>query len=119
MKFAADDPNASLINVDPPAVGVTAFDTADAGPDPTAFAAVTVNVYDVPLVNPPTVADRAAPATLAVNPPGTDLTVYPVIAAPPSLAGAAHDTDAAAFPAVATTPDGAPGTPAAAVTCRS
>ena len=63
--------------------------------------------------------DRAAPATLAVNPPGTDLTVYPVIDAPPSLAGAAHDTDADPFPAVATTPDGAPGTPAAAVTCSS
>jgi hypothetical protein len=35
--------------------GVTAFDAADAGPGPTPFVAVTVNVYAVPLVSPVTV----------------------------------------------------------------
>jgi hypothetical protein len=35
-----------------PAVGVTAFEGADSGPSPTAFLALTVNVYVVPLVRP-------------------------------------------------------------------
>jgi hypothetical protein len=34
------------------ASGVTLFEGADAGPVPTAFVAVTVKVYAVPLVNP-------------------------------------------------------------------
>jgi hypothetical protein len=37
------------------AVGVTAFEGADAGPVPIAFVAVTLNVYAVPLVSPVTV----------------------------------------------------------------
>src|SRR5688572_24538798 len=39
----------------PPAVGVTGADAADAGPVPMALVAVTVNVYAVPLVRPVTV----------------------------------------------------------------
>ena len=38
------------------AVGVTAFDAAEAGPVPTALVADTLNVYAVPLVSPVTVA---------------------------------------------------------------
>jgi hypothetical protein len=33
-------------------IGTTDSDFADDGPEPTAFLAVTVNVYDVPLINP-------------------------------------------------------------------
>jgi len=36
------------------AVGVTGWDGADADPVPTAFVAVTVNVYALPLVSPET-----------------------------------------------------------------
>jgi hypothetical protein len=53
--------------------GVTAFDGLDAGPVPTAFVAVTVNVYDVPLVKPVTVWVVLDPDD--VNPPGLDVTV--------------------------------------------
>jgi hypothetical protein len=44
--------------------GVTEPDGADAGPAPTAFVAVTVNVYVVPLASPLIVADVALPATV-------------------------------------------------------
>ena len=53
--------------------GVTALDALDAGPVPTAFVAVTVNVYDVPLVKPVTVWLVLNPDD--VNPPGLDVTV--------------------------------------------
>jgi hypothetical protein len=47
---------------------VTAFDGAEAGPVPTAFVAVTMNVYAVPFVKPVTVADVAGgePVTVVV-----------------------------------------------------
>ena len=48
-------------------------------------------------------------AALAVNPPGLDVTVYPVIAEPLD-AGAVHVTVALAFPVVAVPIIGAPGT---------
>ena len=41
--------------------GITAFDAADAFPVPTLFVAVTVNVYEVPLVRPVTVIGEALP----------------------------------------------------------
>jgi hypothetical protein len=46
--------------------GVTALDGADAGPLPLAFAAVTVNVYVVPVVRPLTVVlvDGGVPVTV-------------------------------------------------------
>jgi hypothetical protein len=53
--------------------GVTALDALDAGPVPAAFVAVTVNVYDVPLLKPVTVWVVLDPAD--VNPPGLDVTV--------------------------------------------
>ena len=55
--------------------GVTAFDGAEAGLGPMAFAALTVNVYEVPLVRPVTIALDADPATVAVLPPGVEVTV--------------------------------------------
>ena len=55
------------------AVGVTLFDAADAGLVPTAFVAVTLNVYAVPLVNPVTVI--GLDAAEAVKLPGVDVTV--------------------------------------------
>ena len=56
------------------ATGVTAFDAADDPDVPTAFVAVTVNVYDVPFTNPDTVTD-VAPAVVAEAPPGDAVTV--------------------------------------------
>jgi hypothetical protein len=53
--------------------GVTLFDGADAGPVPTALAAVTVKVYGVPLVSPVTVIGLTVP--LAEKLPGLDVTV--------------------------------------------
>ena len=58
--------------------GITADEAVDAAPVPTEFVAVTVNVYDVPLVKPDTV--QAAVIGLPVldvqvNPPGEDVAV--------------------------------------------
>ena len=49
------------------------FDCAEAEPVPAVFVAVTVNVYDVPLVSPVTVHGELA--QLPVNPPGFDVAV--------------------------------------------
>jgi hypothetical protein len=53
--------------------GITLLDAADAMLVPTAFVAVTVNVYAVPLVRPVTMIGLAAPAT--TTPPGFEVTV--------------------------------------------
>src|SRR5688572_2399712 len=98
----------SLLNAPGPAEGVTAFDAELAGPVPAILVAVTVKVYDTPLVKPITTRGLVAP--LDMKPPGDEVTVYDVIAEPPLLAGAEKATDAWALPAVATTPVGAPGT---------
>jgi hypothetical protein len=74
--------------------GVTDTLGAEAGEVPAAFSAVTVNVYAVPLVNPPTVT-VVAPVVVTNAPPGLAVTWYPVIGEPPSLTGADHDTTAA------------------------
>jgi hypothetical protein len=71
--------------------------------------AVTVNVYEVPAVNPVTVIGELEP--LPVMLPGVEVAVYPVIVDPPSLAGAVNATVAFLFvPAVAVPIVGAPGT---------
>ena len=57
------------------AVGTTALDATDATLVPTAFVAVTVNVYDVPFVSPVTIAVSAPLAHVAVAPPGLAVTV--------------------------------------------
>ena len=90
--------------------GVTLFDGAEASPVPTAFVAVTVNVYAVPLVRPVTVMGEAVP--LALMPPGEEVAVYDVIVAPPFEAGGANVTFACALPGSATPIVGAPGTAA-------
>jgi len=75
---------------------------------PTAFVAVTVKVYAVPLLRPVTVIGDAAPLTLM--PPGEEVTVYEVIAEPPLEAGGVNAIEAWVFPAVAVPIVGGPGT---------
>lgn len=55
--------------------GVTEFDGPLAGPGPALFVAVTVNVYDVPLLNAITVHDNAPLVQPHVAPPGLATTV--------------------------------------------
>ena len=52
--------------------GVAGADPADAGPVPARLMAVTVNVYEVPLVRPVTM--QLVPLVEQVNPPGDDVT---------------------------------------------
>ncbi len=88
---------------------VTAVEAAEAAPVPSAFVAVTVKVYAVLLVRPPTV-QVVAPVVVQVKLPGEEVTVYPVMAEPP-VAGAVHETISWAFvpPAAPVTPVGTPG----------
>jgi hypothetical protein len=64
----------TLVGAPGGAAGVTLVDGSDVGPGPLALVAITVKVYDVPLVRPVTIAVRA-PVVLAVKPPGADVTV--------------------------------------------
>jgi hypothetical protein len=94
-------------------VGTTEFEAADCVPLPVAFDAVTLNVYVVPFVRLPTVADVAGgdPETVVVvwaAPPMNGVTVYAV--GGPPVVGAFHETVADAGPAVAATLVGVPGT---------
>jgi hypothetical protein len=57
------------------ALGFTPLEAADGLLLPTALLARTVNVYVVPLLSPATVALLLALPTLAVKPPGEELTV--------------------------------------------
>jgi hypothetical protein len=76
---------------------------------PIAFVAVTVNVYEVPVVNPETVMGEDAPVPVML--PGLDVAVYPVIVEPPLSDGAVNVTVASLLvPAVAVPIVGAPGT---------
>ena len=86
------------------------MDAAEAALLPTALVATTVNVYAVPLVSPVTIAVSVLPPTVAVLPPGDDVTVYPVMALPPLFVGAVQVTVAWALPPVAVPIVGAPGT---------
>jgi hypothetical protein len=75
------------------AAGTTAPEAVEATDVPSAFVAVTVNVYDVPLVRPATVQEvDEADEVVHVFDPGDDDTVYPVIVDIPSSAGAVHVT---------------------------
>ena len=91
-----------------PAVGETALDADDGAEVPTSFVAVTVNVYETPLVSPPTVVVVVVPSTDVVPDGGLEVTEYPVIGLPPS-SGACHDTDACPSPAAAVTASGGAG----------
>jgi hypothetical protein len=90
--------------------GVALLEAADDGPVPTPLAAVTVNVYAVPLASPETVIEPHGAPHVPMKPPGDDVAVYAVIAEPPLLAGAVNVTLACALPAVAVPIVGAPGT---------
>ena len=94
--------------------GVTALEAPEGALVPCALVAVTVKVYVVPLVRPVTVADVAPDPTLAVIPPGDEVTVYPVIGDPPLDAGGVQVTVAEASPAVAEAAVGLPGAPTSA-----
>ena len=62
------------------AVGVTGADGSDGAPEPFAFAAVTVNVYEILYDRPVTVIGlEPLPARLTVMPSGSEVTVYDVI----------------------------------------
>jgi hypothetical protein len=56
------------------AVGVTAAVAADEAPVPTELVAVTLNVYEVPLVRPVTMQVRA-PVVAQVKEPGVEVTL--------------------------------------------
>ena len=62
-----------LVGIPGTDTGITEFDADDAELVPTAFVAVTVNVYAVPLVRPVTVIGDALP--VPVIPPGLEVTV--------------------------------------------
>ncbi len=55
--------------------GVTAAEGSDAAPVATAFVAVTVKVYGVPLVSDETVHDSGPVVHVQVFPPGDEVTV--------------------------------------------
>jgi hypothetical protein len=86
--------------------GTTELETAEAVLVPTAFVAVTVNVYVVPFVSPKTVIGDEPP--VAVCPP-LEVTVYEVIADPPFETGAENETVASPSPRTAVTLVGASG----------
>ena len=88
---------------------MTLFDGADESLTPVAVIAVTVNVCGMSFTKPFTM-QLFAPVVVQRNPPGLDVTVYPVIRAPPVFVGALHETFACPFPAFALTPTGTPGT---------
>lgn len=93
----------------PDEFGTTGFDGGDEADEPMALVANTVKVYEVPLLNPGTVTDNAAPDTVAVCPPGAAMAVYDVIGEPPDD-GAVHDTTADPLAGDADTLPGTPGT---------
>src|SRR5215210_5727578 len=77
--------------------GTTAPVAGDAVPAPTAFVAATVNVYEVPFANPPTVAFVAVAGTTPTVPPAAPtkrVTPKPGNGDPPFDTAAVHDTEA-------------------------
>jgi len=99
--------------------GVTAEEAVEATDCPIELVALTVNVYDVPLVSPVIECESAVvPAFVSVPPDGIDVTVYPVMVLPPLDEGARNDTVAFVLPATAEGEVGAPGTTALEVYVR-
>jgi hypothetical protein len=93
-------------------VGITACERSEGEPAPITLLAVTVNVYEMPLVRPDTVQGFTRAQTTAVcdDEPTYGVKVYPVIASPPFDAGAVQATVAEPTPAVALEITGVPGT---------
>ena len=80
-------------------LGVTGLEAAEAALSPLALVALTLKVYDNPLLRPVTVWLVAPlPALLSTPPAGVELTVYPVMAEPPLKPGALKLTVAWALP---------------------
>ena len=119
----------SAVAVVVPNVGVNAAESGVAGAEladgrlmPTAFLAITLITYAVPLVRPVTVHEVAVisePGLYRVHDPAAPLlleyfTRYSVIFEPPLLAGATHVTARLALPPMATTDVGLLGTVAGA-----
>jgi hypothetical protein len=75
--------------------GTAVFEIADTVLVPALFVAVTVNVYDPPLINPLIV--HVVVVLVQLPPPEDAVTVYSVIGAPPFEAGAAHVITDSAF----------------------
>jgi len=100
---------ATFVGASGTVTGVTELLAVEAELVPTAFDAVTMNVYAVPFVSPVIVIGDEPP--VAVKPPILEVTVYVVIAEP-LLEGAVNVMVAWPFPGVAVTPVGVPGTPA-------
>jgi hypothetical protein len=73
---------------------VVALDAVEAEDVPCTLVAVTVNVYEEPLVRPVTVQLVSAPVLVVHVWPAEEVTVYLVIVAPPLLAGAVQETSA-------------------------
>ena len=104
-------------------LGATGAEFADGRLMPTAFWAMTLITYAVPLVRPVTVHEVAVIGELGIyrfHDPATPLlleyfTIYSMIFEPPLLAGATHVTPRLALPLVATTDVGLPGTVVAGV----
>jgi hypothetical protein len=103
---------ATFVGASGTVAGVAAFDATDAVLVPSAFVAVTVNVYATPLVSPVTVIGDDPPDALT---PVFDVTVYVVIAEPPFELGALNVTVASPLPAVAVPIVGASGTVAGTI----
>ena len=91
-------------SVPPWSAGITPAEP-DSGPNPAAFCAATVQVYEAPFVRPVTVTGELVP--VAVIAP--QVARYAVIGLPPSLAGAVNEIFACWLPAEATPIVGAPG----------
>jgi len=91
--------------------GIATADGTDDALSPFAFVAVSVHVYDFPLVKPGTTIGEAAPAAVPAVPPFDDTHVasYPVIGLPP-LKGATNETVSWPFPTPAVGWPGAVGT---------
>ena len=87
-------------------LGIMMLDGIDGGPSPSAFVAVTVNVYAVPFDRPVTIIGLVAP--VAVKPPGLEVTLYDVTP-PPPVVGAVKLTVACVLPGTAVAAVGAPG----------
>lgn len=89
--------------------GTTALLGALAAPAPTSLTPCTVNVYDVPFVNPVTVHDNGPVVHVQVRPPGDAVTRYDVIGRVPADPLAVHVTVADPAPSPTVLIDGADG----------
>ena len=69
-----------------PSCGIILAVALEAALVPIAFVAVTVQVYDVPLVRPLTAMGESTLAPLKLAAPSVQVAVYPVTAEPPSSA---------------------------------